>query len=66
MPKQLAVTKHEDKLLKVTDIQQRCAVSRSKAYSMLDEGLAFLKIGGSIRIRESALEEFLDQCAAKG
>jgi excisionase family DNA binding protein len=68
MPKQLTgerVAKQKDRLLKIVDVQERCSVSRSKAYSMLDDGLPFLKIGGAIRVRESALEEFLDQCAAK-
>lgn len=65
MPKQLTVDRHKDRLLKIADVQEVCAVSRSKAYQMLDEGLEYLRLGGAIRVRESALERFLDGCAAK-
>lgn len=52
----------EDRLLRIVDIQERCNVSRSKAYDMLSKGLKHLKIGSAVRVRESVLEEYLRRC----
>lgn len=65
MPKELRALPSADKLLRIVDVQERCTVSRSKAYGMLDEGLEYLRIGGAIRVRESALEAFLNNCTVK-
>jgi excisionase family DNA binding protein len=40
---------------------RRLSISRSKAYALLEE-LPHLRIGGAIRIRESALGAFLKRC----
>lgn len=48
-----------NKLLSITDIQEVCNLSRSKAYRLLDEGLCYVRLGGVIRVWESDLVEFL-------
>ena len=52
-----------DRLLTVGEVQQLLAVSRSKVYQLVEAGLfPHLRIRGSIRIRQGALEEYLKQC----
>ena len=46
-------------MLRVSDVQLYCNVSRAKAYDMLGEGLPHVRIGKAIRVRLSDLEAFL-------
>lgn len=49
-------------MLTVKEIAGRLKVSLSKAYALIDAGeIAHYRIGGSIRVSEEQLQEFLDR-----
>ena len=48
-------------MLRVSDVAKRLSLSVSKVYELCEKRLiAYHKIGGSIRISETQLSEFLD------
>ncbi|MCP3941687.1 MAG: helix-turn-helix domain-containing protein [Desulfobacteraceae bacterium] len=57
--------KTRDKLLNVEQVRKRLECSRRHVYNLIDRGdLPALKIGNrqGIRVKESAVEIFLDSC----
>ncbi|MHB8954082.1 MAG: helix-turn-helix domain-containing protein [Pirellulaceae bacterium] len=48
-------------MLTIADIMDQLSVSRSKCYELLKH-ITHLRIGESIRIRQSALDEYLRSC----
>ena len=54
-----------ERLLKITEVMERTSISRSMLYRLIEEGkLQQLKIGRSVRFRESEVRRFIDELTA--
>ena len=56
----------EDRLLRISEIQEYCSISRAKAYRLLDEGLTHVRLGATVRVRRRDLEQFLAEREVTG
>jgi excisionase family DNA binding protein len=54
-----------ERLLKITEVMERTSISRSMLYRLIEEGkLQQLKIGRSVRFRESEVRRFINELTA--
>lgn len=56
-----------DKWLSAKDIQKKLSIGQTKAYELLNimkcRGDGYLKLGRAVRVKESALDDFLNERA---